>query len=156
MQTRSGTALCGSPTLPVELFYEELLPSCSSRARGEVDAPPVLLIMGVGLAIGPAVASMIMGAWSPVGLFVVTALFHGLLAVAAFLRMRIRRSIDAADRAPFQPMTNDGKQTLESIVLDPRTESEEDTEMPVDEPILPEELATPIDTPNEDKRDVQD
>ena len=116
----------------------------------------MLLIMGVGLAIGPAVASMIMGAWSPVGLFVVTALFHGLLAVAAFLRMRIRRSIDAADRAPFQPMTNDGKQTLESIVLDPRTESEEDTEMPVDEPILPEELATPIDTPNEDKRDVQD
>ena len=116
----------------------------------------MLLIMGVGLAIGPAVASMIMGAWSPVGLFVVTALFHGLLAVAAFLRMRIRRSIDAADRAPFQPMTNDGKQTLESIVLDPRAESEEDTEMPVDEPILPEELATPIDTPNEDKRDVQD
>ncbi len=35
MQTRSGTALCGD----VELFYEDL---------GELDDPPVLLIMGVG------------------------------------------------------------------------------------------------------------
>ena len=35
MQTRSGTARCGD----VELFYEDL---------GELDAPPVMLIMGVG------------------------------------------------------------------------------------------------------------
>ncbi|MGH3676462.1 MAG: alpha/beta fold hydrolase [Mycobacterium sp.] len=35
MQTRSGTALCGD----IELFYEDL---------GDPDAPPVLLIMGVG------------------------------------------------------------------------------------------------------------
>jgi pimeloyl-ACP methyl ester carboxylesterase len=35
VQTRTGTALCGD----VELFYEDL---------GEPDAPPVLLIMGVG------------------------------------------------------------------------------------------------------------
>jgi hypothetical protein len=67
--------------------------------------------------------------------------------------MRVRKGIDAADRVPFQPMSNDSKQTLESIVLDPRAEHD-DTEMPVDEPILPEELATPIDTTNEDKRDV--
>ena len=44
MQTRSGTALCGD----VELFYEDLRPSRSSRARCDPDAPPVLLIMGVG------------------------------------------------------------------------------------------------------------
>jgi pimeloyl-ACP methyl ester carboxylesterase len=44
MQTRTGTARCGD----VELFYEDLLPSCSSRARCNPDAPPVLLIMGVG------------------------------------------------------------------------------------------------------------
>ncbi|RDH77001.1 alpha/beta fold hydrolase [Mycolicibacterium moriokaense] len=44
MQTRTGTAVCGD----VELFYEQLLPDCSSRARRELDAPAVLLIMGVG------------------------------------------------------------------------------------------------------------
>jgi MFS family permease len=101
----------------------------------------MLLILGVGLAIGPAVASMIMGAWSPVGLFVVTAVFHGLLGLAAFLRMRIRKSIDAADRTPFQPMGNDKQQTLESIVLDPRTE-QDDFVLPPEEPDVPEELAS--------------
>ncbi len=35
MQSRSGTASCGD----IELFYEDL---------GELDAPPVVLIMGVG------------------------------------------------------------------------------------------------------------
>jgi pimeloyl-ACP methyl ester carboxylesterase len=39
MQTRSGTARCGDPSSPVELFYEDL--------GGPAD-PPVLLIMGVG------------------------------------------------------------------------------------------------------------
>jgi MFS family permease len=113
----------------------------------------MLLILGVGLAIGPAVASAIMGMWSPVGLFVVTAAFHGALALAAFLRMRVRRSIDAADRVPFQPMSNDSRQTLESIVLDPRAEHDEDI-MPVDEPILPEELKTPINNDSPEQRDV--
>jgi MFS family permease len=111
----------------------------------------MLLILGVGLAIGPAVASLIMGAWSPVGLFIVTAVFHALLGVAAILRMRVRKSIDAADRAPFQPM--DKQQTLESIVLDPRAEHE-DIDMPVDEPLLPEELATPVEPEEKDQRHV--
>src|ERR1700745_2323641 len=44
MQTRTGTALCGD----VELFYEDLRPSRSSRARYDPADPPVLLIMGVG------------------------------------------------------------------------------------------------------------
>ena len=39
MQTRSGTAPCGDPTSPVELFYEDL---------GDPANPAVLLIMGVG------------------------------------------------------------------------------------------------------------
>ena len=39
MQTRTGTARCGDPSSPVELFYEDL---------GDPDDPPVLLIMGVG------------------------------------------------------------------------------------------------------------
>jgi pimeloyl-ACP methyl ester carboxylesterase len=39
MQTRSGTAVTGDPSDPIELFYEDL---------GDPADPPVLLIMGVG------------------------------------------------------------------------------------------------------------
>jgi pimeloyl-ACP methyl ester carboxylesterase len=39
MQTRSGTAVCGEDSAPVEVFYEDL---------GDPADPPVLLIMGVG------------------------------------------------------------------------------------------------------------
>src|SRR5690606_1669079 len=54
-------------------------------------ASSMLLILGVGLAIGPLLASFLMQATErPVDLFVVTATFHGALAVTAFLRMRIR------------------------------------------------------------------
>lgn len=118
----------------------------------------MLLILGVGLAIGPAVASLIMGAWSPVGLFIVTAAFHGALAVTAFLRMRIRKGATVEGRKPFQPMGNDRQVTPESIELDPRTETDssrttnDGPEMGDDEQPVPEELASG----SEDKRDVQD
>ena len=39
MRKRSGRAVCGDPSNPVELYYEDL---------GNRTAPPVLLIMGVG------------------------------------------------------------------------------------------------------------
>jgi pimeloyl-ACP methyl ester carboxylesterase len=39
MRTRSGTAVTGDPSDPIELFYEDL---------GDPAGPPVLLIMGVG------------------------------------------------------------------------------------------------------------
>ncbi|WP_137151179.1 MFS transporter [Devosia sp. FKR38] len=101
----------------------------------------MLVILGVGLAIGPAVASAIMSAWSPVGLFIVTAAFHGALAITAFLRMRVRKGIDAADRTPFQPMGNDRQVTPETIELDPRADFDS-AEMRVDEDPVPEELAS--------------
>lgn len=85
----------------------------------------MLLILGVGLAIGPAVASVLMGLLGPVALFVVTATFHGLLAVTAFLRMRVRSAVDAADRAPFRPMAGDRQATPETVALDPRADSDE-------------------------------
>ncbi|WP_172122607.1 MULTISPECIES: MFS transporter [unclassified Devosia] len=85
----------------------------------------MLLTLGVGLAIGPAVASMIMGAFQPVGLFVVTGIFHAILAVAAILRMRIRNAPDAATRTPFQPMASDEQVTPETVALDPRADIEE-------------------------------
>ena len=103
----------------------------------------MLLILGVGLAIGPTIASLLMGAISPVALFVVTALFQGIVAVFAFLRMRVRRSVDAADRAPFQPMSNERQPTPESIVLDPRADSDDDIVVAHESPV-PEELIETI------------
>lgn len=85
----------------------------------------MLLILGTGLAIGPAVASMLMGVLGPVALFVVTVTFHGLLAIAAFARMRVRSAVDAADRAPFRPMSGDRQATPETVALDPRADSDE-------------------------------
>ena len=99
----------------------------------------MLLILGVGLALGPAVASMIMGAWQPVGLFLVTASFHGALAGAAYLRMRMRKSVDAAERAPFQAMS-DKQVTPETFALDPRADMEADEFAAAGEAPVPEEL----------------
>ncbi|UYN99572.1 MAG: MFS transporter [Devosia sp.] len=111
----------------------------------------MLMICGVGLAIGPAVASLIMGAWNPVGLFVVTTTFHGALAGAAYLRMRVRNSVDANERAPFQPMS-DRQVTPETFALDPRGESDED-DMPVHrEAAVPDELIETVE-PNNDVQD---
>jgi MFS family permease len=110
----------------------------------------MLLILGVGLAIGPAVASLIMGAWHPVGLFLVTATFHGALAGAAYLRMRVRKSVDAAERAPFQAMS-DKQVTPETFVLDPRADSEADEFVAGGEDPVPEELIETL----EDDGDVQ-
>ncbi|ODT79598.1 MAG: MFS transporter [Pelagibacterium sp. SCN 64-44] len=102
----------------------------------------MLMTMGVGLAIGPALASFIMGAWSPVGLFTVTASFHGALALTAFLRMRARKSKDATERTPFRPMATGKPDTPETIELDPRAESEA-YPLASEEPAVPDELAMP-------------
>jgi MFS family permease len=82
----------------------------------------MLLILGLGLAIGPVVASTIMSLYEPVGLFIVTATFHGALAIAAFLRMRIRPVRDASGRVRFRPMSTDKAASPESVVLDPRSD----------------------------------
>ncbi|WIY53514.1 MFS transporter [Devosia sp. YIM 151766] len=111
----------------------------------------MLLILGLGLAIGPAVASLIMGAWSPVGLFVVTATFHGALAGAAYLRMRVRQRPDAAARAPFQPMS-DKQVTPETFVLDPRGDNDDELGSSGGEAPVPEELIETLDSDD----DVQD
>ena len=61
-----------------------------------------LALGGVGLAIGPIIASFVMQAIAPVGLFIVTATFHGALAVTAFLRMKVRPVRDASGRVRFR------------------------------------------------------
>jgi MFS family permease len=82
----------------------------------------MLLMLGVGLAIGPIIGSLAMGALAPVALFVVTATFHGALAVTAFLRMKVRPVRDASGRVRFQVMTVEKGVTPGSVALDPRAE----------------------------------
>ena len=109
----------------------------------------MLLIYGVGLAIGPTIASLLMDAIAPMALFMVTALFHACVAGFAFLRMRARKSRNAADRAPFQPM---GPETPETVALDPRADSDAD-DVPVQrESDVPDELIETM----EPRDDVQD
>jgi MFS family permease len=111
----------------------------------------MLLILGLGLAVGPAIASVLMTNIAPMALFIITATFHAAVAGFAFMRMRVRKSVDASSRAPFQPM--DKQVTPESIVLDPRADSDAEDEVIVrHESAVPEELIETV----EPKRNVQD
>jgi MFS family permease len=97
----------------------------------------MLLIYGTGLAVGPTLASLLMGAIAPMALFMVTAIFHAAVAAFAFVRMRARRSKDASQRAPFKPM---GPETPETVVLDPRADSDTTEASSGRERSVPEEL----------------
>jgi MFS family permease len=83
----------------------------------------MLLIMGIGLAIGPAIAPILMNNFKPVGMFIVTAAFHGALAISTFFRMRVR-PMRHARRGRFWPIFGDKGQTPEVVLLDPRSEDD--------------------------------
>ncbi|KKC32498.1 MFS transporter [Devosia psychrophila] len=139
--------LTANPLYPIAVAHANDFARDGEFARV---AGGMLLILGVGLAIGPTIASLLMGSISPAALFMVTAVFHAIITAFAYWRMSQRKSLDAADRTPFQPMGNDKQVTPETIVLDPRTDSDS-PEMGHAEAPVPEELATQ----NEDRRDVQ-
>ncbi|MEX0859882.1 MAG: MFS transporter, partial [Cucumibacter sp.] len=65
-------------------------------------AAGLLLLFGIGLALGPLFASAAMTILGPVYLFMVTAAVHAGLAGAAYLRMQIRPKPRPEARAPFQ------------------------------------------------------
>ena len=87
----------------------------------------MLLILGVGLAIGPVIASFVMQALRPVDLFIVTATFHGALAVTAFLRMKIRPVRDATGRVRFRAIAVEKGVTPGTVTLDPRADETQET-----------------------------
>jgi hypothetical protein len=81
----------------------------------------MLLTLGSGLAIGPAVASLVMNLYQPVGLFIVTATFHGALAVTAFLRMKVR-PVRVDGRIRFRAMNSEKGVSPGTVALDPRSD----------------------------------
>ena len=106
----------------------------------------MLLVLGTGLAIGPALAALVMNLYAPVGLFIVTATFHGALALTAFLRMKVR-PVRIDGRIRFRPMNSEKGVTPGSVELDPRSdEVQEDVERvsPAPSSLKPEaEIITP-------------
>ncbi|HVY51447.1 MAG TPA: MFS transporter [Devosia sp.] len=86
----------------------------------------MLLTMGSGLAIGPAIAALVMNLYQPVGLFIVTATFHGALALTAFLRMKVR-PVRIEGRIRFRAMNPETGISPGTVALDPRSaETQED------------------------------
>jgi MFS family permease len=81
----------------------------------------MLLVLGTGLAIGPAIAALVMNLYAPVGLFIVTATFHGALALTAFLRMKVR-PVRIDGRIRFRAMNAEKGVTPGSVELDPRSD----------------------------------
>jgi MFS family permease len=102
----------------------------------------MLLILGTGLAIGPIIGSWVMNTIAPVALFIVTATFHGALAVTAFLRMRIR-PVRQGWRVRFQVMSAEKPISPGTVALDPRAdETQED--LPRTAPVRPAAAAAPV------------
>jgi len=112
-------------------------------------ASGLLLVFGIGLAIGPIIGSAAMSVMSPAALFLATASVHGLLALFAFVRMRLRPATLDEDRDPFQAQMQSRTNTVQTIVLDPRIEADEF----LDETTSPDDIYEP---PVRDDDDIAD
>jgi MFS family permease len=116
----------------------------------------MLLILGIGLAIGPIIASWVMNTLSPVGLFIVTATFHGALAVTAFLRMKVRPVRDEKGRVRFRAMNAEKGVSPGTVELDPRSEENQDnTPREAPRPAPPKADAPMAETRKPEEPDVQ-
>ena len=85
-------------------------------------ASGMLVVLGSGQMLGPIVASQLMQMFGPSAMFGIPVLFHGVLAITAYLRMQAREAAPAEDRAPFQPMPSERIVTGETVALDPRSD----------------------------------
>jgi MFS family permease len=135
-------------------------------------AGAMLLILGTGLAIGPLIASVVMNAIGPVGLFIVTATFHGALAVTAFLRMKIR-PVREGGRVRFRIMNAEKGISPGTVPLDPRSDAGQESppraapapaapaapreaEVVVPDTVVPDVVVPEGPKPNKGESDVQE
>ncbi|MBU1176114.1 MAG: MFS transporter [Alphaproteobacteria bacterium] len=141
-------ALFGFYGLAAYPVYAIAVAHANDHARdGEfaVIASGMLLIYGTALAVGPILASFIMEFTGPIGMFMVTATFHLLLAGFAFLRIRMRDPVPAEARAPFLAVPLGRNATPETVAFDPRADETVASAESVDEPMepAPDEAAKP-------------
>jgi MFS family permease len=110
----------------------------------------MLLTLGSGLAIGPAIAAVVMNLYQPVGLFIVTATFHGALALTAFLRMKVR-PVRVDGRIRFRVMNAEKGVSPGTVALDPRSsETQENLPRTGGSPadsLVPETIVTTVEPP---------
>ena len=110
----------------------------------------MLLTMGTGLAIGPAIAAVVMSLYHPVGLFIVTATFHGALAVTAFLRMKVR-PVRVDGRIRFRAMNSEKGVSPGTVALDPRSGEDAQENLPRTAPndsLVAETMMTTVEPPS--------
>ncbi|MDH5485313.1 MAG: MFS transporter [Gammaproteobacteria bacterium] len=81
----------------------------------------LLLLNGIGAAIGPIIAGTFMQLYGAQALMIYFASVFGLLALFAFLRMGISTPVPAEEQGDFVAMSRTGTAALE---MDPRTEPE--------------------------------
>lgn len=82
----------------------------------------LLLLNGIGAAIGPVLAGVLMHLFGTGALMFYFAAVFGLLALFTFLRMGISIPVPAVEQGDFVPMSRTGTAALE---MDPRTEQPE-------------------------------
>ncbi len=110
----------------------------------------MLLTMGTGLAIGPAIAAVVMSLYHPVGLFIVTATFHGALAVTAFLRMKVR-PVRVDGRIRFRAMNSEKGVSPGTVALDPRSGEGAQENLPrtvANDSLVAETMMTTVEPPS--------
>lgn len=88
----------------------------------------LLLLYGFGTMIGPLMAGVLMDMMRPESLFLTTAAAHIALAVYALLRISRRAPVPAEERESFSVLPAERTVTPQTVMLDPRGESEVDTD----------------------------
>ena len=119
---------------PVRALRPQRLPDLCRRRRPSPTTSPrtgsshkiasaMLFIYGIGLAIGPLIASFVMESIGPVGMFTVTATFHGLLRHRRLsAHADARNAVPVEERAPFQSVPLGRHSTPETFAFDPRAD----------------------------------
>lgn len=86
----------------------------------------LILIYGIGAAAGPLIASMVIDAAGPQGLFLFTGGMAAVVALFGLYRMTRRQAVPVDEQGPFVTMN---RTTAVIGALDPRAEPEEQYEM---------------------------
>ncbi len=88
----------------------------------------LLLLYGFGTMLGPLIGAFLMERLRPDGLFLATAAPHFALGVYALIRARIRPPIPVEERGAFKTLPAERAVTPQSVLLDPRSEQDNDND----------------------------